>query len=147
LGVAVASVRARAVGGDEDNSGYSDGRGPYNNQLKGPAEEKTAAATVTATDTTKATVTATDTATATATVKAAEKDENKANDNDCASRTATRTTSPGCTSRLETSPLPWHSVLVAMTVRKNRNNKKYTAQLPPVPPIVRLFCYHRRRLL
>jgi hypothetical protein len=121
-------------GGDEDNSGDSDGRGPYNNQRKGPAEETRAVATVTATDTATATVTATDTATAT--VKATEKDENNAADDDGASRKATRTTSPGRTSRLETSLLAWHSVSVAMTVEKNRNNKKYTTQPPPVPPIV-----------
>ncbi len=47
----------------------------------------------------------------------------------------------------ETSPLPWHSVLVAMTVRRNRNDKKYTAQPPPIPPIVQLFCCRCRRLL
>jgi hypothetical protein len=73
LGVAVALVRARAVGGDKDNSGDSDGGGAFNNQLKGPAEEPTAAATVTATDTARATVTATNTATER--VKATEKDE------------------------------------------------------------------------
>ncbi len=116
VGVAVALVRARVVGGDEENSGDSDGGGAYNNQLKGPVEEMMAAATVTATDT------------ATATLKATEKDEINADDNNGASRTATRTTSPGCTLRLETSLLPWHSVSVAMTVRRNRNNKKCTAQ-------------------
>ncbi len=74
-------------GGDEANSGDSDGGGPYNNQLKDPAEETTAAAMVTATDT------------ATATVKATEKVENNAADDDGKSRIATKTASPGCTLR------------------------------------------------
>ncbi len=60
--------------------------------------------------------------TAMATVKATEIGKNSDDNYDGASRTATRTTSPGCTSRLETSPLPWHSVSVAMRVRKNWNN-------------------------
>jgi hypothetical protein len=63
VGVAVALVRARAVGGNEDNCSNSDGRGPYNNQLKGPAEEIMVAVKVTATET------------ATAMVKATEKDK------------------------------------------------------------------------
>jgi hypothetical protein len=54
---------------------------------------------------------------------------------------------PGMHLEAETSPLPWHSVSVAMTVRRNRNNKKYTAQPPPVLPIIQLFCCSRRRLL
>ncbi len=74
-------------GGDEANSGNSDGRGPYNNQLKDPAEDTTAAATVMATDT------------VTATVKATEKDENNVDDDDGKSRIATKTASPGCTLR------------------------------------------------
>ncbi len=134
VGLAVALVRARAVSGDEDNSGDR-WRGPYNKQLKGPVEETTAAATVTEKDT------------AAATVKATEIGKNNNDDDDGASRTATRTTSLGCTSRLEPSPLPWHSVSVAMTVRKKLNNEKYTAQLLPIQPIVRLFYCRRRRLL
>ncbi len=39
VGVAVALARARAEGGKKDNSGDSNGGGPYNNQLKGPVEE------------------------------------------------------------------------------------------------------------
>ncbi len=74
-------------GGNEANSGDSDGGGPYNNQLKDPAEETTTAATVTAMDT------------ATAMVKAMEKDENNAADDDGESRIATKTASPGCTLR------------------------------------------------
>ncbi len=112
MGVGVAVALVRAVGSNEDNSGDSDGRGPYNNQLKGPAEETTVAVTVTATETARAMV------------KATEKDENNAAADDGTSRTATRTTSAGCTSRLETSPLPW----LAGTVRKNRNKIKFTAQ-------------------
>jgi hypothetical protein len=69
VGLAVALVRARAVSGDEDNSGDR-WRGPYNNQLKGLVEETTAAATVTAKDT------------ATATAKATEIGENNADDDD-----------------------------------------------------------------
>ncbi len=134
VGLAVALVRARAVSGDEDKSGDR-WWGPYNNQLKGPVEERTAVATVTAKDT------------VTATVKATEIGKNNAANDDGASRTATRTTSPGGTSMLETSPLPWHSVSVAMTVRKNWNNKKYTAQPLPIQLIVQLFCCRRCRLL
>jgi hypothetical protein len=93
VGLAVALVRVRVVSGDEDNS--SDRwQGPYNNQLKGPVEETTAAAMVTANDT------------ATAMAKAMGIGKNNADDDYGASRTATGTTSPGCTSRLETSPLP-----------------------------------------
>jgi hypothetical protein len=134
-GVAVALMRVRAVGSDEDNSRNSNGGGAYNNQLKGPVEETTVAATVTAMDT------------ATVMVKATEKDKNNTGNNNGVSRTATKTTSPGCTSRVETSPLTWHSVSVGMMVRKIEKNKKYTAQLPPVQPIVRLICCHHCRLL
>ncbi len=74
-------------GGDEANSGDSNGGGAYNNQLKDPAEETTAAAMVTAMDT------------ATATVKAMEKDGNNAADNDGESRIATKTASLGFTLR------------------------------------------------
>ncbi len=102
-------------GGDIANSGNSDGGGPYNNKLHDPAEETMAAATMTATDT------------ATATVKSTEKDENNANDNDGELRIATKNSKPGTHLEAETSSLPWHSVSVAMTVRRNRNNKKYTA--------------------
>ncbi len=77
----------KGSGGDKANSGDSNGGGPYNNQLKDPAEEMTAAVMVTATDT------------ATAMVKAMEKDKNNADDNDCKSRIATKTASPGCTLR------------------------------------------------
>ncbi len=44
VGVAVALARARTVGGNKGNSSNSDGGGPYNNQLKGPAEIKTVTA-------------------------------------------------------------------------------------------------------
>ena len=135
VGVAVALVRARAVGGDEDNGSNSDGGGPYNNQLKGPVEETTAVSMVTATDT------------ATAISKAMEKHEINTDDDDGASGTATKTSSPGCTLRLETSPMPWHSVLVAMMVRKIGITKIYIAQLPPIQPIIQLFCCCHRRLL
>jgi hypothetical protein len=74
-------------GGNKANSGDSDGRGPYNNQLKDPAEETTGVATVMATDT------------ATATVKATKKDENNACNDDSKSRIATKTASPGYTLR------------------------------------------------
>ncbi len=77
----------KGSGGDKANSGDSDGRGPYNNQLKDPAEETTAAATVMATDT------------ATATVKATEKDKNNADNDGGESRIATKTASLGCTLR------------------------------------------------
>ncbi len=77
----------KGSGGDKANSGDSDGGGPYNNQLKYPAEETTTAAMVTATDT------------ATVTVKAMEKDENNAADDDGESRIATKTASLGCTLR------------------------------------------------
>jgi hypothetical protein len=77
----------KGSGGDEANSGDSNGGGPYNNQLKDPAEETMAAATVTAMDT------------ATATVKAMEKDKNNANNDDGESRIATKTASPECTLR------------------------------------------------
>jgi hypothetical protein len=43
----------------------------------------------------------------------------EANANNSLSMTATRTTLLGCASRLETARLPWPSVLVAVTVRKN----------------------------
>jgi hypothetical protein len=45
VGVAVALVRARAVGGNEDNSGNYNVRRLYNNQLKGPLEGTSLAAT------------------------------------------------------------------------------------------------------
>ncbi len=77
------------IGEGEGSGGDSDGGGPYNNQLKDPADETTAAATVTATDT------------ATATVKATEKDENNADDDDGESRIATKTASPGCVGTLD----------------------------------------------
>ena len=77
----------KGSGGNKANSIDSDGRGPYNNQLKDPAEETTRAATVAATDT------------ATATVKATEKDENNAADDEGESRIATKIASPGCTLR------------------------------------------------
>jgi hypothetical protein len=77
----------KGSGGDEANSGNSNGGGPYNNQLKDPAEETTAVATVMATDT------------ATVTVKATEKDKNHAATNDGESRIATKTESSGCTLR------------------------------------------------
>ncbi len=77
----------KGSGGNKSNSGNSDGGGPYNNQLKDPAEETTTAAMVMATDT------------AMATVKATEKDENNANDNDGKLRIATKPASPGCTLR------------------------------------------------
>ncbi len=66
--LAVALVRVRVMSGNKDNSGYR-WRGPYNIQLKGPVEEMTAAAMVTAKDT------------ATVTAKAMEIGENNANDN------------------------------------------------------------------
>ncbi len=50
----------KGSGGNEANSSDSDGRGPYNNQLKDPMEEMTAAGTVTATDTATAMVKATE---------------------------------------------------------------------------------------
>ncbi len=77
----------KGSGGNEANSGDSDGGGPYNNQLKDPAEETMAAATVAATDT------------ATATVKATEIDRNNANNDHGESSIATKTASPGCTLR------------------------------------------------
>ncbi len=49
--LAVALARARAVVGDEDNHGNTDGRGSDNNQLISPAEEKMAAAMVLAMET------------------------------------------------------------------------------------------------
>jgi hypothetical protein len=74
-------------GGGEANSGSSDGGGPYNNQLKDPMEDTTAAATVMTMDT------------VTATVKATEKDENNADDDNGKSRIVTKTASLGCTMR------------------------------------------------
>ncbi len=124
----------KGSGGNEPNSGNSNGGGPYNNQLKDPAEETTAATMVTAMDT------------VTATVKTTEKDENNANNDNGKSRIATKTASPGMHLEAETSPLPWHSVSVAMTVRRNRNDKKYTAQPPPVLPIVQIFCCRHHHL-
>ncbi len=77
----------KGSGGNEANSGDSNGWGPYNKQLKDPVEETKAAVTVTAADT------------ATATVKATEKYENNADDNNGELRIATKTASPGCTLR------------------------------------------------
>jgi hypothetical protein len=77
----------KGSGGNEANSSDSDGGGPYNNQLKDPAEETTVAAVVTAMNT------------ATVTVKATEKDKNNTAANDGESRIATKTASPGCTLR------------------------------------------------
>ncbi len=74
-------------GGNKANSGNSDGGGPYNNQLKDPAEETTAAATVTAMDT------------AMVMVKGMKKDKNNANDNVSKLRIATKTASQGYTLR------------------------------------------------
>ncbi len=74
-------------GGDKANSGESDGGGPYNNKLKNPAEETTAAATVAAMDTVMAMV------------KATEKDKNNANNDNGKLRIATKTASPGYTLR------------------------------------------------
>ncbi len=76
-----------ASGRDKANSGDSDGGGLYNNQLKDPAEETTAAAMVTAMDT------------AMATVKATEKDENNAAKDDGELSIATKIASLGCTLR------------------------------------------------
>ncbi len=69
----------KSSGGDKANSSDSNGRGPYNNQLKDPAEDTTTAVTVMATDT------------ATAMVKATEKDENNPNNNNCESKIAKKT--------------------------------------------------------
>ncbi len=81
----------KGSGDDEANSGNSNGGGPYNNQLKDPAEETMVAAMVMATDT------------ATARVKATEKYKNNANNTDGELRIATKIASPGCT--LRQSPL------------------------------------------
>ncbi len=75
------------IGEGKGSGGDSNGGGPYNNQLKDPAEETMAATMVTATDT------------VTATVKAMEKDGNNANNDDGESRIATKTGSLGCTLR------------------------------------------------
>ncbi len=80
-------VEGKGSGGDEANSGDSKGGRPYNNQLKDPAEETTAAATVTATDT------------VTTAVKATEKDKNNAAANDGELRLVTKAASPRCTLR------------------------------------------------
>ncbi len=47
--------KGEGSGGNKANSGNSDGMGPYNNQLKDPAEETMAAATRMAMDTAMAT--------------------------------------------------------------------------------------------
>jgi hypothetical protein len=66
----------KGSGSDEANSGDSDGGGPYNNRLKDPAEETTAAVMVMAMD-----------------------DKNNIPDDDGESRIATKTASPECTLR------------------------------------------------